>query len=86
MNLKCKIYPKYLDEIIKGKKKYEYREIESIEFDDGNRKIMVDVISVWGLSKFSAESTRGRYPDVPWQNKPMIGIELGKKIEEELVK
>lgn len=78
MKLRCKIYPKYLDEILNGMKTMEYREIESIEFDDGKRKVLMEVIKVFDTGITNEEKIRKRYPDVPWKNKPMICIELGK--------
>jgi len=80
VKLRCKIYPKYLDLILNGKKKHEYREVEGIEFNDGKRKVLVEIASIHEVHEDYAKPIRKKYPDVPWQNKPMIEIELGKVI------
>lgn len=79
MMLKAKIKPKYLDEIIKGKKQFEYREIEGMEFDDGNRKAIFEVIDV--DDKIDDNFLETHFPDIKWGNKPKIRILIGKMKE-----
>jgi len=81
MKLKCKIYPKYLDDILNKEKNWEFREIESIIFDDGKRKVEVDVLFVGAV--LNTEDVKESYPDVKWGNKPIIRIELGKILKED---
>ena len=79
INLKAKIFPKYLDDILSGIKKCEYREIESIELTDGKRTFIFDVV---GLEIPTDEERKGielcQGRDVKWTGKPMLVIELGK--------
>jgi len=74
MILRCKIYPKYLDEILEGKKNIEYREIEGIEFDDGNRKIMFNVKNIDNFADI--DFLKKNFPDVKWGDKLKLRIFL----------
>jgi len=78
MILRCKIKPKYLNDILEGRKSIEYREIEAIEFDDGNRKIAFNVKNIDNL--IDTDFLKKNYPDVKWGDKLKIRIFLGNVI------
>ena len=89
MKLKCKIKDKYLKQILKGEKKIEYRQIESITFIDEQGKEYEFEVKNVEASK-DIEGIRGsfihwlkhKYPDVSWKdNLPTIAIELGRRIK-----
>lgn len=79
MILRCKIYPKYLNDILEGKKSIEYREIEGIEFDDGNRKIKFNVKNIDNL--IDTDFLKKNFPDVKWSDKLKLRIFLGELIK-----
>ena len=81
MKLKCKIKDKYLKQILKGEKKIEYRQIESITFiDEQGKEYEFEVKDVTDVF-LAVNSLRKKYPDVPWDdNLPTIAIELGRRI------
>jgi len=78
MMLKCKILPKYLDEILQGRKQIEYREIEGIEFNDGTRKVVVNIKNIDNL--IDNDFLIDNYPDIKWGDKLKIRIFLGSVI------
>lgn len=80
MILRAKILPKYLDEILRGKKSYEYREIEGIELDDGKRKITFEVLSI--DENVTIDFLKKHFPDIKWGKSPKIRIWIGNKISE----
>jgi len=83
MKLKCKIKDKYLKQILKGEKKVEYRQIESITFiDEVGNEYEFEVNEVWRLSYWTENMIKRKYPDVPWDDDlPTLAIELGRRIK-----
>ena len=86
MKLKAKIKNKYLKEILEGKKKEEYRQIESIILVDeqGNEY----EFEVKGISLVAGlDWLRKKYPDVDWKDEyrySTIKIELGELINKDV--
>lgn len=81
MMLRCKILPKYLDDILNGRKDIEYREIEGIEFNDGTRTVVLNVLDIEVLDDEKAEFLSDNFPDVKWGKKMKVKIILGNKVK-----
>jgi hypothetical protein len=81
MKLRAKIRPDYLDQILSGDKRVEYRQLEEIELDDGQRVVRFTVDSVNRLSRFWDMRVRENHPDVPWLEMPIHEIRLGVMLE-----
>ena len=83
MKLRAKIKNKYLKEILEGKKKEEYRQIESIILvDEQGNEYEFEVKRV-GLAG-SLDWLKQRYPDVEWKEElrwNTIVLELGKRLK-----
>ena len=88
MKLKCKIKDKYMKQILEGKKKVEYRQVESIIFVDEQgeeyefevKELLKVPDDMYFISNI--DDLRVRYPDVPWKdNLPTIAIRLGRRIK-----
>jgi len=88
MKLKCKIKDKYLKQILKGEKKVEYRQVESIIFvDEQGKEYEFEVKSIENVPThmygglYTDCILRKKYPDVSWDDDlPTIAIELGRRI------
>ena len=65
MLIKAKIKPKYLDDIIEGRKRQEYRQIEDFILYDGRRTLHTVVKNISSAGALSKE-IMAKYPDVPW--------------------
>lgn len=77
MMLRARIKAKYLDRILKGEKKSEYRQIEGIELTDENGRVAVfgvRTISSYGRNK--SEEIKAKFPDVPWSEGRVYRIHL----------
>ncbi len=75
MKLRAKISPKYLDQIVRGEKAWEYRQIETITLvcPDGR----IAEFGVGRLDIVSAEIVAKYHPDVPWDlKKPVLAMKL----------
>jgi len=82
MKLRAKILNKYLKQILEGKKKVEYRQVESIILVDEQRKEYEFEVENIRDAWYTIDMLKFRYPDVPWDdNLPTIAIELGRRIE-----
>jgi len=83
MKFKCKIKNKYLEQILRGEKKTEYRQIESIILvDEQGKEYEFEVTDVYAYP--SLYWLRKEYPDVPWKDelwRATIAIELGRRIK-----
>ncbi len=83
MKLRAKIKNKYLKEILEGKKKEEYRQIESIILvDEQGNEYEFEVKRV-GLAG-NLDWLKQRYPDVEWKEElrwNTIVLELGKRLK-----
>ena len=83
MKLRAKIKNKYLKEILEGKKKKEYRQIESIILIDeqGNEyEFEVKRVGLVG----GLDWLKQQYPDVEWKEElrwNTIVLELGKRLK-----
>lgn len=91
MKLTCKITPKYMQQILDGKKNIEYRQVESIIFKCGEDKkyeFEVSDISVYPKEKDLpypnvTRQLRKRYPDIDWRDDlQTFAIFLGKRVKE----
>ena len=89
MKLKCKIRDKYLKQILEGKKKVEYRQVESIIFvDDQGKEYEFEVKDVEapkdidGIRGSFIHWLKHKYLEVPWDDDlPTIAIRLGRRIK-----
>jgi len=88
MKLKCKIKDKYLKQILKGEKRLEYRQVESIIFvDEQGKEYEFEVEKVGTVSRDYGglgimQLLKKKYPDVWWKdNLPTIAIRLGRRIK-----
>ena len=90
MKLRVKILRKYLEQILKGEKKVEYRKVESIIFvDEKGNEYEFEVKGInaacKGYSNWSEdyiELLRKIYPDISWNdNLPLLEIKLGRRIK-----
>jgi len=82
MKLRAKILNKYMKQILEGKKKAEYRQVESIILvDEQGKEYEFEVKDVTDVF-LAVNSLRKKYPDISWKdNLPTIAIELGKRIK-----
>ena len=85
MWLKAKIKSKYLDEILSGRKRVEYRQVEGLELSDGKRIVKCKVIRLniynCGTKSYLLQvmDLQSKYPDVEWNEElPILVIYLGK--------
>ena len=80
MKLNAKIYPKYLDMILEGKKDIELRQLESITLSDGKRT------HTFRIRNATIEENRGFYssifPDMFEYDCPVLVMELGRELKE----
>ena len=89
MKLRAKILRKYLEEILRGKKKIEYRQVESIILVDEQGKEYEFEVTYVQDSRRCATYPLGvlwyvkrNYPELQWDdNLPTIAIELGRRIK-----
>lgn len=83
MKLRCKILPKYYDEIKLGNKDFDYRHLESITFVcKGRRPLEFEIKTLRKISSCYKQFVAGQYSDIPWDNeKPIYLISLGKRIK-----
>jgi len=73
MKLKCKIKDKYLRQILSGKKKVEYRQVESIIFvDEQGNEYEFEVGDIWQANTYEADKIKRLHPDM---------FELGRRIK-----
>lgn len=83
MKLKCKIKNKYLEQILRGEKKTEYRQIESIILvDEQGREYEFEVKEIYSFPYVAR--LRKEYPDVPWKDElrcSTIAIDLGDDVK-----
>ena len=68
MKIKAKIRPEYLDEILSGKKEFEYRQIEYMELTDGQRTVRAKVSRIVDFDPVAERRIRARYPEVCWES------------------
>ncbi len=69
MKLTAKIRAEYLDQILKGKKRFEYRQLESITLtDELGRKVSCRIEGITPLSPRYNKKIRAKYPHVPWDD------------------
>jgi len=83
MKLRAKIKNKYLKQILEGKKKVEYRQVESIILVDEQGKEYEFEVKRIGLTP-SVEWLREKFPDVEWKDelrRTTIIIELGRRMK-----
>lgn len=83
MKLRCKILPKFWDQIQRGEKAVEYRQVESIVLvnTETQEEMELDVVDLWVLSKRRQKRQMARYPEVAWNpNYPMLAILLGDPV------
>ena len=82
MDLECKIKAKYLDEILEGSKREEFRQFDTILFvDERGRRARFEIDYVFEVEYTEEERIRESYPDVPWKvEKAIYGFRLGKKV------
>ena len=87
MKLRAKIKNKYLKEILEGRKKEDYRQIESIIFvDEQGNEYEFEVYNI-GIMCSGIGWLRKNYPDIEWKDGlTTISIQLGKRIEQEEIK
>lgn len=78
--LKAKIHKHYLDQILQKKKVCEFREVEGITFTDGERTATFEVTEIDTADEPTKQAIYDRYPDVPWTDKPLARIWLGKQV------
>lgn len=83
MKLRCKIRQKYMEEILKGRKVYEYRQIESIVLEDAHgREYEFEVKDIKILSRRNIEALKLNFPDIEWKDDLItIRIRLGKRLK-----
>jgi len=89
MKLRAKILEKYLKQILEGKKKVEYRQVESIILVDEQQKEYEFEVKDIQDSRRSATYPFGilwyvkrGYPELQWDdNLPTIAIRLGRRIK-----
>ncbi len=81
MKLKAKIDRKYLELILKGEKRYEYRQLESIILVDKESGDEYE-FEIEDIEKIDVEELKKKYPDVPWKDGLVtVAIKLGKRIK-----
>jgi len=82
MKLRAKIKSKYLDQILYGLKREEFRQIESIILiDEKGRECEFEVKGVVQIHHRLLDHLRRGYPDIPWDDKLItVRIDLGKLI------
>lgn len=82
MKLRAKIKSKYLDDILDGVKRNEFRQFESITLTDENgRCVEVEINLIEWLGNKQARRIIADHPDVDWDDgKPVYRIELGEQL------
>jgi len=81
MKLYAKILPKYLDRILKGEKSIDYRQFESIVFEntETGERIEFDIEKI--ITRINQGPLKIVYKDIPWhQGKHIYGIKLGRRL------
>lgn len=66
MKIRAKIKPNYLDDILKGKKDFEYRQVEELILTDGQRTLHTEVLDIRKESPKYAEETKRIFKNLPW--------------------
>lgn len=81
MNLRAKIWPKFLKQILRGEKKIEYRQLETITLIDSKtgREHEFDIES-FGIC--TAHHAKDECPGIKWDSeKSVLMIKLGKELK-----
>ena len=65
MIIRAKIRPRYLDEIVEGKKTMEFRQIEDFILTDGRRTVHTAVLNIENAGALKRE-IMAKYPSIPW--------------------
>ncbi len=80
MKLRAKIERKYLEQILRGEKEYEYRQLESIILVDKETGEEFE-FEILDIEKIDVKEVKKRYPDVPWKEGLLtVAIKLGRRI------
>ena len=80
MKLRAKIWKKYLDKILKGEKKWEYRQIESIILECEGKEYEFEVLGIETLPPLIAKELFKQHNLSYDENLVTIAIRLGRKI------
>lgn len=80
MKLKAKIKSKYLDQILHGLKREEFRQIESVTLiDEKGRECEFEVKGIKQLSPKHIKELKKCYKDIKWDDNLLtVRIDLGK--------
>jgi hypothetical protein len=82
MRLSAKIKSNYLDDVLSGKKKCEFRQLEDFELVDENGRVAAFKIErINTLSDGQIHALKRKHKEIPWsKDTPIIRIDLGERL------